>query len=139
MEESDPYRVVILSPYSGDVEANIAYARECLKDSLARGEAPFVAHLLYTQVLDDSVPEDRYVGMKAGLAWMNSGVVDAVVIYTDRGFSRGMADEIYNAGLHVMNVVYRSIENPQGDDSNAASNTTHNRAGATVANNQEAR
>ena len=32
-------RLVILeSPYAGDVPANVAYARACLRDSLMRGE-----------------------------------------------------------------------------------------------------
>ena len=46
-------RVVLESPYAGDVAGNIAYARRALADSLARGEAPIAAHLLHTQVLDD--------------------------------------------------------------------------------------
>ncbi len=40
--------IIIETPYSGDVEANTAYARYCLLDSLRRGEAPdcqpFAAH-----------------------------------------------------------------------------------------------
>ena len=33
-------RLVILeSPYAGDIERNVAYARACLRDSLLRGEA----------------------------------------------------------------------------------------------------
>ena len=34
------------SPYAGDVAANVAYARRCLADSVARGEAPLATHLL---------------------------------------------------------------------------------------------
>jgi hypothetical protein len=42
-------RVIIESPYSGDVETNVAYARAALRDCLSRGEAPLASHLLYTQ------------------------------------------------------------------------------------------
>ena len=64
-------RVIIESPYAGDTTSNIAYARRCMADSLARGEAPFASHLLYTQrgILDDTQPAERKRGMDAGFAW----------------------------------------------------------------------
>jgi hypothetical protein len=85
------YRLVILeSPYAGDVEANVEYARACLRDSLLRGEAPIASHLLYTQpgVLDDLIPWERQRGIDAGLAW--KAVAQASVVYTDLGISSGM-------------------------------------------------
>jgi hypothetical protein len=81
-------RVIIESPYAGDVKANTAYARKAMADSLARGEAPLLSHLLYTQVLDDLKPEEREAGMEAGLAW--TPVADACVVYCDMGMTRGM-------------------------------------------------
>jgi hypothetical protein len=84
-------RLVILeSPYAGDVDRNVAYARAALADSLRRGEAPIASHLLYTQpgVLDDDVPDERRLGIDAGLAW--GRVADAAVFYVDLGMSRGM-------------------------------------------------
>ena len=38
--------VIVESPYAGDVEANEEYARQCVRDSLMRGEAPIASHLL---------------------------------------------------------------------------------------------
>jgi hypothetical protein len=38
--------VILESPYAGDVEANVAYARAAVRDSLMRGEAPIASHLL---------------------------------------------------------------------------------------------
>ena len=83
--------VIIESPYAGDVERNLRYARACLADSLARGESPLASHLLFTQpgVLDDTKPEERKRGIAAGFAWR--GVADATVFYTDLGMSDGMA------------------------------------------------
>lgn len=84
-------RLVILeSPYSGDVEENLRYARACMKDCLSRAEAPFASHLLYTQpgVYDDDIPDERSAGICAGFAWHS--VADALVVYTDRGISPGM-------------------------------------------------
>ncbi|MFE5288119.1 hypothetical protein ACFRAQ_24390 [Nocardia sp. NPDC056611] len=64
-----PPLVIIESPYAGDVEANLAYARAALLDSLNRGEYPFASHLLYTQVLTDADADQRSHGIAAGLAW----------------------------------------------------------------------
>ena len=37
--------VVVESPYAGDVETNVRYARAAIRDCLMRGEAPFASHL----------------------------------------------------------------------------------------------
>ena len=97
-------RVILESPYAGDVEANIAYARACVRDSLSRGEAPIASHLLYTQpgVLSDEVPEERQWGIDAGLAWRM--VAEATVVYIDRGVTSGMQygiDAATRAGVVV--------------------------------------
>lgn len=81
-------KVIIESPYAGDVEANMAYAYAAVMDSLRRGEAPFASHIFYTQFLDDDVPEERMRGIESGFAWWSSA--DLVVFYTDLGWSRGM-------------------------------------------------
>lgn len=90
-------RVILESPFAGDIEANIAYARECVRDCLLRGEAPIASHLLYTQpgVLDDAIPSERQRGIDAGLAW--GEVAEATVVYYDRGISQGMRYGIANA------------------------------------------
>jgi hypothetical protein len=82
--------VVIESPYAGDVERNLRYLRACMADCLKRGESPFASHGLYTQpgVLDDDKPEERRLGIVAGLEWAR--VADAVVVYEDLGRSSGM-------------------------------------------------
>ena len=82
--------VIIESPYAGDVEANEAYARQCLLDCLRRGEAPFASHLLYTQhgVLDDLKQDERNLGIEAGLEIAKRA--DATVVYLDHGISQGM-------------------------------------------------
>lgn len=99
--------VILESPYAGDIEKNIEYAKLCALDSLARGESPMLSHSLYTQFLDDEVPEERALGIKAGLAWRR--VADYSVIYTDYGISDGMQggiDVVKQSGLEV---VYRKI------------------------------
>ncbi len=82
--------VIIESPYAGDIERNVDYARACMRHALSLGEAPIASHLLYTQpgVLRDDVPEERAQGIAAGLAWRK--VAEAAVFYTDLGWSTGM-------------------------------------------------
>lgn len=83
-------RIILESPYAGDVERNIKYARKCLRDSLHRGEAPIASHLLYTQkgVLDDDIPGERQLGIDAGLVWKE--VAEKHVFYIDYGYTPGM-------------------------------------------------
>ncbi|WP_266063780.1 DUF7768 domain-containing protein [Brucella intermedia] len=100
--------VIIESPYSGDVERNTEYAQACLLDSLRRGEAPIASHLLHTQVLDDSNPDDRANGLEAGLAWYR--VAEKCVVYEDRGTSGGMITGIRRARQFGVPVEFRRLE-----------------------------
>lgn len=110
-------RLVILeSPYAGDTEANVAYARACVRDSLMRGEAPIASHLLYTQpgILNDADPRDRELGIAAGLAWKS--VAHASVVYMDRGLSGGMQRGIEAATAAGLKVDCRLLKDRGGDD-----------------------
>ncbi|MGB3042475.1 MAG: hypothetical protein WBB98_04755 [Xanthobacteraceae bacterium] len=94
--------VIIESPFAGDVESNIAYARKCVADSLARNESPIASHLLFPQILNDNDPTERALGIEAGLAWYR--VADKCVVYADRGWSRGMLKGMERAielGVHI--------------------------------------
>ncbi len=106
-----PFRrlVVIESPYAGDVDANTAYARACVADSIARGEAPIASHLLLTQpgILRDDVPAERRRGIGAGHAWID--VADVVALYVDRGMSRGMEEAVGYAAAAGVRVERRTL------------------------------
>lgn len=104
--------VIVESPYAGDaatIEANVEYARDAVRDSLLRGEAPIASHILYTQpgILDDTIPTERQLGIDAGLAWRD--VAAASVVYVDRGISRGMEYGIKRAHEQGIPVEYRRI------------------------------
>ena len=80
--------VIVESPYAGDIEANLAYAREACANCLTRGEIPYASHLFFPQFLDDLQPVEREIGMTAGYAfWRNAS---KIVFYLDRGMSNGM-------------------------------------------------
>ena len=97
------------SPYTGDIERNLAYARDAMRDCFMRGEAPFASHLLYTQagVLDDKLPDERSLGIGAGLLWGAHATL--VVIYTDLGISGGMAAAIRRANQDMRQIEYRQL------------------------------
>lgn len=99
--------VIIESPYAGDVEANVAYAQIALQHSLARGEAPIASHLLYPQVLNDEVPEQRTRGVLAGLEWLRAAEMQ--VFYTDRGWSPGMLAALREGQLAGVKQRFRSL------------------------------
>jgi hypothetical protein len=107
-------RVVIESPYAGDVERNVIYARRAMHDSIVNcEEAPYASHLLYTQqgILDDSIPEERELGIKAGLIYHD--VADYIVFYMDYSMSRGMGFALDWAEKHNKGTIFRYIgKNP---------------------------
>jgi hypothetical protein len=101
--------VILESPYGGDVERNVRYARAALRDCLKRGEAPMVSHLLYTQpgVLDDNDPVERKHGIEAGLAW--GRMASRTVVYGDLGISEGMRIGISRAAAEGRAIEYRTL------------------------------
>lgn len=101
--------VIIESPYAGLVGRNVAYAKRCVRDCLSRGEAPYASHLFFTQtdILDDDQPEQRKLGIEAGLAW--GAKADATVVYTDLGITAGMEQGIERAKSQGRPVEMRSL------------------------------
>jgi hypothetical protein len=57
--------------------------------------------------LDDTKPEERRVGIEAGLAWQN--VAHAIVVYQDYGISAGIRYGINLALKRGIPIVYRTI------------------------------
>lgn len=92
-------RVIIESPFAGQVERNLAYVRACMRDCLLRGEAPFASHALYTQpgVLDDATPAERALGIEAGFEWRWGA---RTLFYVDLGWSRGMKQALEDCEIH---------------------------------------
>lgn len=108
-KEQELKAVIVESPYAGDVEGNLRYLRACLRDCLLRGEAPFASHALYTQpgVLDDEVPAERELGIRAGFFWRE--LAEKTVVYTDRGTTKGMTMGIEHAQQAGRPIEYREL------------------------------
>ncbi len=82
--------VYIASPLSGDVEQNLEFARKACRYAIEQDVAPFAPHLLYTQMLDDSSPAERQLGVEMGNQML--ALCDELWLCGDR-LSAGMADE----------------------------------------------
>lgn len=63
---TDSRLVYIASPYAGDVEGNVAFAKEACRYAAALGCTPVAVHLMYPQFLDDRVPKEREAGLRMG-------------------------------------------------------------------------
>jgi hypothetical protein len=83
-------RVVIESPYAGDVGLNLLYLRACLADSLSRGEAPYASHAIYTQ---PGAPRQPSVGHREGIAAVRHGACAGMGVRGTGEGVRGRAEE----------------------------------------------
>jgi hypothetical protein len=102
----------IQSPYAGDVDRNVRYAKLACLDSIARGETPFASHLLYTQFLNDRDPEQRAKGLQFERKLFSSMSDAQVAVYTDLGISRGMQsfiEWINGTFFGTVNISYRRM------------------------------
>lgn len=102
--------VLVESPFAGNVKRNEAYVRAAMRDCLLRGESPFASHAIYTLpgVLDDDVPEERSIGIEAGL--VIGAFASKTVVYHDFGISSGMAYGIESAKKCSRPIEYRSLK-----------------------------
>lgn len=91
--ESRPL-VYICSPYAGDVLNNECKARRYCQYAIRKQAIPVASHLLYPQLLDDRIPEDRALGMYFGLALL--GKCEECWVF-GKTVSPGMAKEIERA------------------------------------------
>jgi len=108
--------VILESPFAGDIEKNLEYARKCMRDCFLKNEFPFASHLLYTQegILDDAIPEERKLGIHAGLTW--GKFAEVTVVYTDLGITEGMKQGIERAKKEGRTIEIRKIN--VGEDIN---------------------
>jgi len=106
-------KVSIESPYfvKGNPELTIdnrnyfyACAKECL---MVYGENPYGSHGFFTHFLDDNIPEERAVGIEAGLQWNIHA--EATIVYIDRGISPGMELGIARAKEEGRTVTFRRL------------------------------
>jgi hypothetical protein len=105
-------RLVILeSPFGAVDEAqmwkNIGYLDRAIRDSVLRDEAPIASHKLYPGPLSEGDLYERDLGIRCGYAWWSAA--EAVVFYTDLGWSAGMKMAWERARTFQLPVEQRSI------------------------------
>lgn len=103
-------RVVVESPYAGDIEKNTAYAKAACKDCMRQGEVPFASHLFFPQFLDESNPVERDIGIAAGYCFWKE--FDKIVFYIDNGISPGMSKALERSILEKKPYEFRQL--PKG-------------------------
>jgi len=102
--------VYICSPYAGDVEKNIRFARAACRYAAEQGCAPVPVHLLYPQILNDAIPSQREAGIRMGLRVLAS--CEELWICGER-VSHGMSCEIAEAkrlGIPILNISTEQIQ-----------------------------
>ena len=90
-------KVYVVSPYAGDINLHIKEAVALCKRVISERKIPIASHLLYPQMLDDSDPEQRELGLLYGLTLLE--ICDEVIVLSDSpdDISPGMAGEIHEA------------------------------------------
>ena len=82
----------ICSPYKGETEMNVEYAKELTKEAIKRGYAPVTPHLYLTQCLDDNKTKERELWLDIALSLVEK--CDTILIGTKYTISEGMRKEI---------------------------------------------
>lgn len=99
----------IASPYAGDVEKNVAFAKDACHYAMKHSCTPMAVHLLYPQFLDDNNPQERAAGLAMGHQVLS--VCDELWVCGDR-ISSGMESEIQEAkrmGIPIRKITEEQI------------------------------
>jgi len=83
--------IYVASPLRGEYEKNMAKARQYCKYVTDQGFIPYAPHLLFTQFMDDTIPEEREAGMAMGREMLKR--CDELWVFGET-ISEGMAAEI---------------------------------------------
>lgn len=65
-------KIYVASKYAGDVDTNVASAITYYRRVIDEGYMPIASHLLYPQILNDNIPEERELGLMFGLALLRT-------------------------------------------------------------------
>lgn len=86
-------KIYVASKYAGDVDANVAATITYCRRVIDEGYMPVASHLLSPQILNDSAPKERDLGLLFGLALLR--MCDEVWVFGT--VSPGVAQEIEEA------------------------------------------
>lgn len=63
--------VFICSPYAGDVAMNVKNARRYCRFAVKQNYIPFAPHLFFTLFMDDSIEQQRNLGLYFGIIFLS--------------------------------------------------------------------
>ena len=97
LQRKNKYRplVYICSRYAGDVDKNVEAAIKYSRFAIEQDAIPMTVHLLYPQILDDSNPKERKLGLFFGEVLLD--VCRDMWIFGDGEYSSGMQKEYEHA------------------------------------------
>lgn len=105
--------VYICSPYAGNIEENIRFAKAACRYAMKQECTPIAPHLLYPQFLNDAVPVERKAGTQMGLRILS--ICDELWVCGSY-ISNGMEKEIVEAkrlGIPVRKILAEQIQKEQ--------------------------
>lgn len=108
---SESKLVYICSPYAGDVQKNVEFAKAACRYAMEQNCTPVAVHLLYQQFLDDNDPVQREAGLRMGHRVL--AACDKLWLCGNR-ISTGMAMELKEAQKLGIPVCEVSAEQIQG-------------------------
>lgn len=99
----------IAHPISNDVSGNVEKILAIVKkiNLEEKNITPFVPYLADVLALDDSIPEQRKIGINNNIAYLKSGIVSELHVYGSF-ISKGVAEEIAIAREFQIPVIYKS-------------------------------
>lgn len=95
--------VYVCSPLRGDIETNIRRAHGYCRFVIQRGALPLAPHAIFTAFLDDTIPQERQLGMALGIELLKRS--DELWVFGKR-ISEGMRAEIEVATAQNIPVLY---------------------------------
>lgn len=102
--------VYIASPYAGDIQKNVEFAKAACRYAMEQNCTPVAVHLLYPQFLDDNDPVQRESGLRMGHRVLEA--CDELWLCGSR-ISTGMAMELKEAqklGIPVREISAEQIQ-----------------------------
>ncbi len=105
--------IYVASPYAGEIEKNVAFAKEACEFTRQEGHAFFAPHLFYPDFLDDNIPEQREQGLKMGITALDR--CDELWVFGSH-ISSGMKSEIAYAqqkGIPICHVSEQEMTKTQ--------------------------
>lgn len=127
MENTDIKIVYIASPFAGDIERNISFAKSAAKYAIGKGVAPYIPHLTLPAVLNDDDPKERALGIKLNCEILSR--CDELWVFRIRGISSGMKTEIDHAKEKGIPTRFFDIDPQDGANASACWNCMNAVAG----------